>query len=128
MGRTMNAAVVVRAGTLTESVFIEDSYGHVPTLQLRLQRRAPLKPRELQPGHFCRNGTSVTDLELELRGVLAARYAETSPHAAARHVLATSYLDQMESRLGKEQLLAAFDLQNTVELEDSKRRYLRAHR
>lgn len=96
----------------------------VPTLMFRRTKsRPPLSLAERTPFHFTRGDRSVEAWELEVRGILAARYAETSPHAAARHGLATQYLEARVPAEKKAHLLEAFDRQNAEELEASRLEY-----
>ncbi len=92
-----------------------------PTLLFRrVTARPALSLAERTPFHFTRGDRSHEAWELEVRGILAARYAETSPHAAARHGIATQYLDDASPPHEKGWLLEAFDRQNYDELEASR--------
>ena len=71
------------------------------------RRRPPLMFVELQPGRYCCGDHSEAALELEVRGILAGRYAESSRVAAVRHRVAERYLRMPTER--KQTLLWAFD-------------------
>lgn len=110
--------------SLGPRVFVDDEPRHTKTLAFqRTCIRPPLSAAERTPLHFACCDRSYEALELEVRSILAARYAETSPHAAARHGLAKQYLDDATTPTEKSWVLEAFDRQNIDELEESRLAY-----